>query len=140
MGPILLGACALTVARGTLAGGLSSAGYKLMRRVPHSAKGLRLGSNAQGKLASAEKHRVTHLRFGEVTDTTIVARHALSPSTPHAFGVTLRALRVDRSRGQAGDLPCQSMQSNAPVSIIERKEVENDETAKNLLTGAGSYK
>src|SRR5262249_58176055 len=47
MGPILLGACALTVARGTLVGGLSSTGYKLMRRVPHNAKGLRLGSNGQ---------------------------------------------------------------------------------------------
>src|SRR5262249_2070276 len=40
--------------------GLSSAGYKLMRRVPHSAKGLRLGSNAHGKLASTGEHRVAH--------------------------------------------------------------------------------
>src|SRR5262249_5925746 len=32
------------------------------------------------------------------------------------------------------------MQSNAPVSLIEREEVENDETAKNLLTGVASYK
>src|SRR5215467_2110059 len=114
MGPILLGACALTVARGTLVGGLSSAGYKLMRRVPHSAIGLRLGSNAHGRNAP---------RFGRSDRHTIVARRALSPSTPHAFGVTLRALGVDRSRGQAEELPCHSMQSNARVSLIECEEV-----------------
>jgi hypothetical protein len=74
-----------------------------MRRVPHNAKGLRLGST---KLGSTGEHRVTQYGlFGEVTHTTIVARHALSPSTPHAFGVTLRALGVDRSRGQAEELP-----------------------------------
>src|SRR5215510_13992661 len=120
--------------------GLSSAGYKLMRRVLHSAKGLRLGSNAHGKPASTGITPRNAPRFGEVTDTTIVARRALSPSTPHACGVTLRASGVDRSRGQAEELPCRSMQSNAPVSHIEREEVENDETAKNLLTGVGSYK
>ena len=31
--------------------------------------------------------------------TPIIARHAHSPSTPYAFGVTLRASGVDRSRG-----------------------------------------
>src|SRR5215472_14011275 len=79
--------------------GASPTGYKLMRRVPHNAKGLRLGSNGQGTWIDQ------HGLFGEVTHTTIVARHALSPSTPHAFGVTLRALGVDRSRGQAEELP-----------------------------------
>jgi len=76
-----------------------------MRRVPHNAKGLRLGSN--GQVTSIDRGTPRNaVPFGEVTHTTIVARHALSPSTPHAFGVTLfRALGVDRSRGQAEELP-----------------------------------
>src|SRR5215831_932079 len=84
--------------------GLSPTGYKLMRRVPHNAKGLRLGSNGQETWIDRRTPR-NAVRFGEVTHTTIVARHALSPSTPHAFGVTLRALGVDCSRGQAEELP-----------------------------------
>src|SRR5262249_43472219 len=132
MGPILLGACALTVARGTLAGGLSPTGYKLMRRVPHNAKGLRLGSNGQATWIDQ------YGLFSEVTPTPNLARHALSPSTPHAFGVTLRALGVDRSRGQAEELP---WPFNAELrSVIERKELENEETTKKLLTGVASYK
>jgi len=44
-GPIFLGApvCPRSVARGTLVRGPVPTGYKLMRQVPHSERGLRLG-------------------------------------------------------------------------------------------------
>ena len=89
--------------------GLAPTGYKLMRRVSQKQKGSALDllnkryRNFNGKRGSKR----TQLHLQRNGPDTIVARHALSPSTPRAFrrdppgsgGLTAR-------RGQARGLPC----------------------------------
>src|SRR5215471_9522503 len=92
MGPIPLGAlCPRNDACGTLVRDSIPTGYKLMRRLPHSEEGLRLGfqltkrnphfNGERGINSNAER---TYIR-GIMGPGIIVAWHALSPSTPRAF-------------------------------------------------------
>src|SRR5215467_4659820 len=92
MGPIPLGALRpRNDACGTLVRDSIPTGYKLMRRLPHSEEGLRLGyrltkrnphfNGERGSTANAERTYIC----GIMAPGTIVARRALSPSTPRAF-------------------------------------------------------
>jgi hypothetical protein len=93
-GPILLGAlCPRTVARGTLVQlGLPPTGYKWMRRVPHSAQGLRLGNHRKRKNQRYSDSWQALLLLG--------ARFRRQPLAPE--GATLTGKRgLTAQRGQA---------------------------------------
>jgi hypothetical protein len=110
MGPILLGAPLLPsqCCMRDLGLGLSPTGYKLMRRASHRFnKGLRLGSNTKCNSTAGETRvlALTYLcvarseRPRGIHCTMIIARRALSPSTPRAYGATLRASGVGFASG-----------------------------------------
>src|SRR5262249_2212947 len=121
--------------------GLSSAGYKLMRRVPHSVKRAPpwIKYTRETYIDRRKPRNAPTVRRRDRNHHCRSAR-AIRPQPPNPSARPFGLRGFDRSRGQAEELPCHSMQSNAPVSLIEREEVENDETAKNLLTGVASYK
>jgi len=122
-------------------------GYKLMRRVPHSEEGLRLGYQLTKRNPHFNGERGSTATQNAVYICGVMARghhcglaraFAVNPSRLPARPSGLRGLTAQR--GQARGLPCPSMQNRARVSLLKRKERRKMLITKSLLTRGASYK
>src|SRR6478672_1826831 len=73
--------------------------------------------------------------------TTIIARRALSPSTPRAYGATLRASGVDRSARPSKEGPsCHECRQPKARRLRKGNRPMGKTPPKTLLTCGASYK